>query len=126
MFPAKHGDTAIVECVLLGISCFLSTGFANDSELAFEIIPAYQKQIMKNVSKQEYDTRTQSIQSHYSDFRDLAIHIQEDENGSFEELLKRFSTLAAQKYNASQEMDSLYIIGASILEILHLIDPKYK
>ena len=41
-YPNGDGNQDDVECVLTALSCFLVSGFANDNDLAFELVPTYQ------------------------------------------------------------------------------------
>lgn len=125
VFPNGNGNIPNIECVLIGISCFIAAGFANDNDLAYEIIPTYQKEIMKDVSKAEYDRRSQLIQNCYSEFRDLSIRVQEREKDWFNSWLLETSKLAAEKYNAATDMNSITTIGASIKTLLETIDPRF-
>ena len=54
VFP-NGGNALDVEFVLVPMSAFLVSGFANDNDVAFQMLPTYQKKIMPYVNKEEYD-----------------------------------------------------------------------
>lgn len=124
-FLNKNGSIPTIECVLMGLSCFLAAGFANDNDLAFELIPSYQREIMTGVSKAEYDRRSRLIQTYYSEIRGLAIQIQKQKKDWYDSWLLETSKMIAEMYNASTDSHSIAVVGASITSLLEIIAPRY-
>ena len=124
VFPNRDGNQDDVECVLTGLSCFLASGFANDNDLAFELVPTYQKQIMPKVNKQEFDRRTQLVQTYYSEFRDKAIEIQEGQTDWLMPLVEEFGHMIARYLHLNDTYDCHSTLSACVLELTNNINPK--
>ena len=123
VFP--HGtNIENVECVLVGMACFLVVGFAQDERLAYELVPTYQRKIMPLVSKAEYDFRTNLLQEYYSAYRDDAIHIQETQTAWLWPMIKSFSERTARYFEIEPTNDACTTIGACIVELINTINPK--
>ena len=123
VFP-NGGNTKDIQCLLTGISCFLVSGFANDDNLAFELVPTYQRAIMPTVSKDEYDRRTKQVQNYYTKYRDRAIEMQEGNKDWFWPLILEFGRMMADDLNAKKTEESYNVLGACVTELISNINPK--
>ena len=124
VFPNGDGNQEDIECVLTGLSCFLATGFANDNDLAYELVPAYQKKIMPTVNKQEYDRRSQQVQSYYTSFREKAITIQESRKDWLMSLVEEFANMIAGYLSINNTYDCHTTLCACVIELIDNINPK--
>ena len=82
VFP-NGGNALDVEFVLVPMSAFLVSGFANDNDVAFQMLPTYQKKIMPYVNKEEYDEKTARFQELFTEYREKAIEVQENNEDWF-------------------------------------------
>lgn len=89
VFP-NGGNALDVEFVLVPMSAFLVSGFANDNDVAFQMLPTYQKKIMPYVNKEEYDEKTARFQELFTEYREKAIEVQENNEHLFR--FGKFST----------------------------------
>ena len=113
-----------LECSLVAMSCFLVSGLASDDNLAYELIPVYQKKIMPTVDKTEYDRRTQAIQRYFSEYRENAIKIQESQQNYFMPMVEKFAELTATNIGVSASPEQLSTLCNYILELIRTINPK--
>lgn len=125
VFPSG-GDESKIECVLVGLSTFLTAGFSDDKNLVFELPPAYQRKIMSSVDEIEYNRRSQLIQDYYLEFRETAIYYQENVEDWIVPLCKKFAEMTAIKLNVDINDDSISTLTACILELINNINPKLK
>lgn len=123
VFPSG-GNVKDIECLLTGISCFLVTGFANDNNLAYELVPTYQKAIMPTVNKNEFDSRTKQVQEYYEKYRNRAIDIQEGQDDWFWPLMQEFGRMMADDLNANKTKASFDTLSACIVELISKINPN--
>ena len=123
VFP-YGGNVKDIECVLVGMSCFLVVGFAGDNNLAYELVPTYQKRIMPTVNKLEYDTKTQLVQKYFSEYRENAISIQESQKDWFTPMVDKFAELSAMYFNVDFTEDCHSTLCACILQLISAINPK--
>ena len=65
-----------IAAVYTGLVAFLVAGFRNDNNLCLELTPSFQKRIMRNVTKREYDLVTSVLAHSYEQFRNKGIEIQ--------------------------------------------------
>lgn len=123
VFPSG-GSVSEIECVLVGMACFLVVGFAGDNNLAFELVPTYQKKIMPTVNKQEYDNKTQLVQKYFSEYRENAITIQESGKDWFTPMVDKFAELTARNFNVEFTTDCHAMLCACVLQLISIINPK--
>lgn len=123
VFP-YGGNEKDIECVLVGMACFLVVGFAGDNNLAYELVPTYQKKIMPTVNKLEYDTKTQLVQKYFSEYRENAILIQESQKDWFTPMVDKFAELSAMYFNVEFTEGCHTMLCACVLELISVINPK--
>ena len=123
VFP-DGGNVCEIECVLVGLSAFLVAGFSNDSNLALELIPTYQRKIMPTVNKAEYDRKTLLVQKYYSEYRETAIYYQENVKDWFIPLRDKLAEITAKNLNVEFNKDCFTTLAACILELINNINPQ--
>ena len=119
VYPFGGGNQEDVECILTGLSCFLASGFANNDNLAYELVPAYQKKIMPSVTELQYNLRTELLQRYYLEFRETAIRYQENGGDWFYPLMEEFSHMIAEYLDIQNASDDCYgVFGACIVTLI--------
>ncbi len=93
VFSNNDGMTRRAYEPLLGLCALLTASFCADPNAAIEMIPTFQKQVMRHqITKEEYDAMTQRIGKYYLEYRNAAIDIQEN----VEEWLQPFMQKAVE------------------------------
>lgn len=123
VFP-NGGNALDVEFVLVPMSAFLVSGFANDNDVAFQMLPTYQKKIMPYVNKEEYDEKTARFQELFTEYREKAIEVQENNEDWFWKFIYEFADLTAKNMGSENTDDAKKTIGACIVELINTINPK--
>jgi len=76
-----NGYNRGISTIMVSLCSFLVAGFANDNEAALEMIPIYQRQLLKEgISKEDYNNLNERIKYYYDDYRSASIIIQESNN----------------------------------------------
>lgn len=78
IFPNNDGMTRKTYEPIIGLCALLTASFCADPDAALEMIPTFQKQVLRHpITKEEYDAMAQRIGKYYLEYRNAAIDIQE-------------------------------------------------
>ncbi len=88
------------------------------------MLPTYQKKIMPYVNKEEYDEKTARFQELFTEYREKAIEVQENNEDWFWKFIYEFADLTAKNMGSENTDDAKKTIGACIEELINTINPK--
>ena len=127
---SKLSDIDEITRILVGATCFFITGLTGKNDVAFELIPAYQRSIRQTVNEAEYNRRSESLQKYYSDFRDAAIEVQdisaEFQNNIVFSVIERFTSMTLEYLDIEINNSTLSVFGDIYVKLVKQVRPNIK
>ena len=127
---SKLSNVDEITRIFVGATCFFITGITGKNDVAFELIPAYQRSIRQTVNETEYNRKSESLQKYYSDFRNAAVEVQdistEFQNNVVFSMIERFTSMTLEYLDIEINNSTSSVFGDIYIKLVKQIQPNIK